>query len=352
MKIVVVHPCQHFYGGAEEVVVRLDNWLHKHNYCYELVLKDPPYEMLIDLEGKYSTVNTYLGMWERVNALGSDAIIAFNFPASLTSFPRKKPLLWYVNEPPELFSKWWRKPLEKFNKWWVSHPFVDMVVATTYDQARFQRLYGITPTIISYGIDFEWWSEKVYEPITTPRHFLNLLQVGTVTPLKNQLWSLQVLSQLLDHMPDGQASDASLTLIGDASDKSYLKKLQRYIADWDLESRVHFLGQRNREYVRRAYNNYDVLLHPVTGQGGWLAPLEATCAKLPVITIPEFQESQLFDNVASSPKHAAQICTTIKGTYDVQLRVVIETELTWDKYCSQVVQQLGGLLSAKSNIRS
>jgi len=343
--ILIVHPCKNIYGGAEEVVVALDNWLASKGYKPINLLKDPPTEMLYKLRGEVRLARTYSDFWSMSHIPGYEAVVAFNFPAPLAVFPKKTPMVWYVNEPPELFTNLFRKPLERLNRWWVRHPHIATAVATSFDRDRFESIYGLTPAVIPYGIDYDWWSAPTSShewPL--PKGSINLLQVGTITPHKNQLWSLYVLKHL------DRLHPTTLTFIGKVTDDKYFQRLLKLIDEWRLGYKIQFLGHRSLEQVRWAYNNYDILLHPVTKAGGWLVPFEATCAGTPVITVPEFQESWRFENVFSSPEQAARCCIALKSTHDEALREIIKKDFTWDKYCKNVVKLLEGLQIANSNV--
>ncbi len=49
MNVLIVHPCKGFYGGAEEVVVQLHQYLARQDRssysCVKTVLKDAPTDL-------------------------------------------------------------------------------------------------------------------------------------------------------------------------------------------------------------------------------------------------------------------------------------------------------------------
>lgn len=336
MRIRIIHPCKGLYGGAEEVVVRLCEYFRKHGVAHEAILKDAPNAMLVDMQGT-SVINrsNWLHVWLDAQLRCEDTVAClFNFPATLTIFPRRIRAVWYCNEPPELFTSIWRKPIEALNRWWVKYANMQVVVATPHDQQRFEHIYHYESALIAYGINFSFWSKLPRPP---PTSTLRLLQVGTITQLKNQLFSLEVLSKLVDDL----GIDAILTLVGAAPDKTYQRRLDKLAKAWNLEGRVTYSGQRNREEVRTLYSVHDVLLHPVLGQGGWLAPLEAACANLPTITVPDFQLSSELSYIARSPTEAAYLALEARGK-DVsgELYEFIQKGLTWNRFGNELLSLL------------
>ena len=337
MNILIVHPCKGFYGGAEEVVVQLCKYLLRTNHQVCVLLKDAP----VGLQDKmgldsttYKNVDSWLAFrsWTKSNLWTTDVICCFNFPATLMTFPTKKPVVWYCNEPPELFTNWKRKPIEVFNRWWVRKSGMKVVVADEFQEIRFDRTYKVYCKVIPYGIDYGFWSQgdrnktmqKVFSSAYGPKNkVLKLLQVGTITPYKSQIESIIALGQLLI-----EGIDAELTLAGSITNGNYGYKLLRkldYIEEvastngrvLGIRNKVHFLGQQTHEEVRQLYHFHDILLHPVKGQGGWLVPFEAMCAGIPVITTPEFSGASIIKANA-----LGQVTDDFVGT----IRMVMESQ--------------------------
>lgn len=316
MKVLIVHPDKGIYGGAEEVVNRLVNYLSKTGNEVRLIYGAGAFNLWKDTQ-----------TWSN----GVDVINAHNFPATLAAFPIKNiPIVWMCNEPAELFTNWWRKPIEAFNRWWVRNSDMKVVVATEYDKNRFKRIYGVEPKVIPYGIDYEFWSQGK----RSQRHgSIRILQVGTITPYKNQIASVQTLVALVS-----MGMDATLTLAGSFGvDIEYYKRLDTYIecdASPDLWKKVNFLGQVNKEEVRKLYYDHDILLHPVRQQGGWLVPFEAACTGIKVIVSKEFQVSCFFGcHIEDLESVVEYIKTPMEYIPEHQPSPEhIRDNLTWDKF--------------------
>lgn len=345
MKVLIVHPCKGFYGGAEEVVVQLDKYLSNKGHECTTVLRDPPEKLPVaSWGGSEHGVSSWLEFYEltRVNRKWADVICCFNFPATLAPFPTRKPIVWYCNEPPELFTSWKRKPIEAFNRWWVRKSGMKVIVADEMQATRFQGIYGVEPMVIPYGIDYRFWSQGEREEHKGP---IKLLQVGTITPYKNQLESLCILSELI-----ASGIDATLTLAGsDIADTNYSKELidsLRVMEDAQpgFWARVRWTGQITQEKVRDLYRDHDVLLHPVGKQGGWLVPFEAMCASLPVLTTTNFTAAILIDmndlGGVSEPGGMARriLSADYRGISTKAASEWVRDNLTWEKFGENMVK--------------
>lgn len=343
MNILIVHAGKGFYGGAEEVVTQLASYLFEQGHYVIVVTRKVPIEFF--KKGNRS-LQAYpsKSWWDMRGAVQEfskrvDVINVHNFPATLAALPTKKPIVWMCNEPPELFTNWKRKPIEAFNRWWVRKSNMKVVVADEVQAEGFKRMYGVEPTVVPYGVDYEFWSQGLRKQ--RKEGPLRLLQIGTITPYKNQLESLCVLSELI-----ALGKNATLTLAGSlTADPEYFKELSEYIKVVedefpDSRKRITFTGQITQEEIRGLYYTHDILLHPVKGQGGWLVPFEAMCAGLPVIVSPEFTGASLVKvarlgivtgNYTKAVKHVVEPLDGGTISWNGQKEWVKEN-LTWEKY--------------------
>ncbi len=344
MNILIVHPCKGFYGGAEEVVVQLTDYLEANGHQARIITKNAPIGRLT--QGKWlhnSNSWSELWTWTLKSSEWADVICCFNFPATLAtiSFYKEKPIVWYCNEPPELFTNFWRKPIEALNRRLVRKSGMAVVVADQVNEQRFYRLYGVRPQTLPYGVDYEFWSKSI--TFTEDPNKIRLLQVGTISPYKNQLHSICTLAELLC-----QKVDATLTFAGGIKDQHYYDNLiGDYISLANIETpglkdRVEWLGQQTPEEVRDLYNNHDILLHPVLGQGGWLVPFEAMCAGLPVITTQDFSGWRLIKKydlgIVDTPAAVAIKNETYQRLDLPMIESWVEENLTWKKFGEGMVK--------------
>ena len=231
-----------------------------------------------------------------------DVINVHNYPAELCTFPHVKPVVWMCNEPPEVAvdvrlqntpaiscKRLVYRAALKIERQVVRKYVTAAVVADEFNNRRFERLYGFSPSIVNYGIDCNYFSEKPMRPPENRNPGFTLLHVGMITPLKNQLASVGALQALKGAIPG-----LHLILAGQ-EEGSYADSVRAFIRNQGLGERVTFTGHVDRQTLRRLYYSSDVLLHPVKSQGGWLSPFEALCAGLPVIVSREMTASKIIE---------------------------------------------------------
>jgi glycosyltransferase involved in cell wall biosynthesis len=348
MKILLVHPGSKFYGGAELVIVKLANYLVAHNHQVGLIYNHLPKEVTEQLKdvrlikaGGHGKISELLELWDftRIYESKYDLINVHNFPATATTFPVfRKPIVYTLNEPAEMFTTSLRKPLEAFNRWWLRHGVKNIVVADTFNAKRCEDLYHIKPIIVPYGIDHDYFSQVKHEP---DEDYFTVLQVGTITPYKNQLATIQAVGTLKDKI-----KNIRLILIGNADNASYKHQVEDAVRDLRLGGKVDILPHANKEHIRHLYSIADVLLHPVQAQGGCLAPFEAISAGCPVITSFELTCSDMVmkHNLGIVASDYAKAIYQLYQNYELYegLTVVardwVRDNLSWDKYGENMVK--------------
>lgn len=345
MKVLIVHCGKGIYGGAEEVIIRLGRFLFKLNCEVAFVTRNIPYEVFRDLEGYSLDVvvcSSYYQMRREVQRrLGwADVINVHNFPATLAPFPSKKPIVWMCNEPAEMFTSWWREPIEAFNRRWIKKSGMKVVVADHFNARRFLDIYGVEAKVIPYGVDYGFWSnltrERCYDSC------FRMLQVGTVTPYKNQEESIRAVASLRKSIPN-----IELVLAGPIdADKEYYAKMEELATELEIRDLMSYTGNINREQLREWYYKADILLHPVKGQGGWLVPFEAMCAGLPVVTVCSFSASDMIlgnglGRVTVNLAEAVGDMVENRGAYLVMAQKGkrwVRENLTWEKFGASMVK--------------
>lgn len=334
MNIVIVHCGRDIYGGAECVIVELANYLHSQNHKVMVIAKDVPQGCYNDITPGVVCVKakTYQGLRATTQDLigWANVINVHNFPATLTTFPvRTRPTVWLCNEPAELFTNWKRKLIEAANRWWVKSSRMSAVVADKFNADRFERIYKIKPRIIPYGVDYKFWSggERAGE-----RKGTVFLHIGTISPYKNQMESVRALREMSGMIP----SPAVLHLIGSISDGSYFDLVMGYAKRNGLQVEYH--GHQSKVNIRDWYNQSDILLHPVKGQGGWLVPFEAVCAGLPVITTTDFSAFDILEHLGmpvSVPGKLALVVKYLLQNYEEFAgsgKEWIKENMTWERF--------------------
>lgn len=318
MKVLIVYPKMELYGGAELLIVRLANCLTKKRISNALLTTNILREIendfigtciikypLIPLQRIFKPLNLFRTLWllskgVRKNLKHFDIINVHNYPAELSIYPYHKPVVWMCNEPPEVHVRFQHEPkhslrraavkaLLAFDKHVVRNYIQNVVVADEFNETRFRNIYGFTPHIINYGIDYDFFAGRSENAGIKPIDPFTILHVGMLTPLKNQMESIRAVEKLKEKIPH-----IKLILAG-LGEGEYLQSLREYIKEHQLKEHVEITGHLKREQIRTLYQTCNVLLHPIKSQGGWLSPFEALCAKLPIIVSREMTASDIVE---------------------------------------------------------
>ena len=365
MRVLIVYPKFYIYGGAELVIVRLANYLTKKGIQNAILTTSMLSEIEKDLEETEVIIQEnpktpfgifgfkeILALHEGVsnNLNNFDLINVHNYPAELSIFPFRKPTVWMCNEPPEIvlhlsletspLLKLAKRAILKFDKFVVRNYIRNVIVADEFNAKRFEKLYGLKPEIINYGIDYEFFSqgnsERAKKKYSLNNNFI-ILQVGMLTPFKNQIESIKTIEKLKDKIPH-----LKLILAGWA-EKEYNLKLEKYTREKNLGEYVISTGQLDRGEIRDLYHACDMLLHPIKPQGGWLAPFEALCAKKPIVVSPEMSASEIIKRekigivTDNYPEAIIEIYRNMNKYFEIGERggEWVKTNLSWDVFCQK-----------------
>ncbi len=319
MKVLIIHPQMKFYGGAELLIVELCNWLSRKGIKNDILtlckssdiekaLKNtqlivPKNHIGISSKGFESTAGLLKGIFVlRKSALKIareyDVVNYHNYPATWTLWPVKKPSVWMLNEPPNL----WSRPdaglvLKTLNKArilldrLIVRASVDVIcVADEFNKKRCLERYGRNSEIVYYGVNHEFFSRgnagKAVKKWKLKNRFV-VIQSGVLSEQKNQLASLNAINNLKNKIPN------VLLVLAGKSEGDYEKLLKDYAKKNGIERQVLFTGNLSREELRDLYKAGDVGLFPVGKQGGWLAPFEMLCSGKPIIASKELGASSI-----------------------------------------------------------
>lgn len=125
------------------------------------------------------------------------------------------------------------------------------------------------------------------------------------------------------------------------------KKVDKFIHDNNLEGHVVFLGHVTRDELRYLYHNADVMLHPISSQGGWLSPFEMICAGKPVIVSKDLTAASIIE------REQIGIVTDnyVEALLDVYLNKekyrrmssrgseYVRAHLSWDRFAEQMLTE-------------
>lgn len=155
--------------------------------------------------------------------------------------------------------------------------------------------YRITPTNL-VGIDFTglvkdknaYWAPFLMEPQLPPEkktYFandkINIFCIGKYQERKNHQMMIEAVEELLPKY------DIHLTIAGEISNhfhKEYFKKVNDYVKAHNLEDRLTFLVNLNREEIAKEYAKADIYVVPSTGEPASITVIEAMAYSVPAIS--------------------------------------------------------------------
>jgi|GEM_PF-142058 len=313
-RVLIVHTQMKYLGGAELLIVELANWLTKRGIRNDILSLSKSKEVersLINTEiiipkhninlqppGFKSTkdITKFIQLYRKqLKKLANkyDVINFHNFPVTWTLFPRKKPCVWMLNEPPNLWSRpnagFFLKILNQarnsLDKKIVRGSVNIICVADEFNKQRTKQRYRINPRLVYYGVNHDFFSkgnaERARKKLQLRGKFV-VIQSGMIAEQKNQLESVVSIKKAKNKIPN-----ILLIIAGEAADESYKRQIENYVKENKLGENVLFTGNLNRSDLRDLYKASDVGLFPIGRQGGWLAPFELLCASVPIIISEE-----------------------------------------------------------------
>ncbi len=311
LKVLIVQPHLSIYGGAETVVLKLAECLRKNGIKAEVMALS----LSKELAGAFKDTNFILpkkecaekvrsiGFWRALGLINEilvlnkllrkyareyDVINVHNFPATWAITGINKPVVWMCNEPPDLYCnprpsfplRLLRRTGFVVDRLIVNKYIETVCVADNYNAGRAFTRYKRETEIISYGIDYDFFATVSMEGVSQKNELADsfvLLQVGVLSPEKNQMESIRALESLKESIPN-----LKLILAGKGTN-TYVEDLKRYVSQKKLVEDVIFTGHLSKEQVRELYSICNVALFPVISQGGWLSPFEALSAGRPIV---------------------------------------------------------------------
>jgi len=372
-KVLVVHTQMKYFGGAELLIVELCNWLTKKGIKNDIFAlsksKEVENELIntdiiipkhnIDLQPPgFKNIKDILDfiIIYRKNLKkiikDYDVINFHDFPTTWTLWPRRKPAVWFMNLPPNLWSKpnagIFLKTLNKFriflDRFIVRNSMDIITVAEALNEIRARERYGKNARMIYFGINHEFFSggnsRNVKKKFNLENKFV-VVQSGMLTGVKNQIESIKTIEKLKEKIPN------ILLVLTGRDDVEYRKKLDEYIKQKKLEKWILFAGNLpTREELRDMYKAADVGLYPIGKQGGVLAPFEVLCAGTPVIVSKEIETASLVkeNNLGIVTENYSEAVLEVyknQKKYKEQAKkssLWIEKNLSWNVFADRMIK--------------
>jgi len=373
MRILIVH---HYliHGGAETAIVNLSRYLNSRGIQNTIIALSAANDFIED-SGLNIKVKTTLPDKDQIRksestakalSLISDALMLrklvsihksnhdiinpHNIPSTWASILHKKPVIWMMNELPDIYINVAPSPLLKSLRnigtrmdSLLVKKYVDQICVNsrlTYEQAK--KRYEKVPEIVLFGIDYDTYSKgnptRIIEKYNLQGHFI-VITVGWLTPQKNQLESIKAVEKIRKLIPD-----IKLILAGRGENR-YERILQNYVKLKGLAEHVIFAGFVSEEEKRDLYHTCHLGLYPFKGQGGLLAPFENLCASKPIIVSPTYGAADIIAyNKLLVTHNYAEAILKIYNNYK-QFRILafkakefIKRELSWEKYGERLLR--------------
>ncbi|MPQ48288.1 glycosyltransferase [Marinifilum sp. N1E240] len=128
--------------------------------------------------------------------------------------------------------------------------------------------------------------ELIYNPVN-PSFFdvknkngrtKKIIYVGVINPRKNLMCLLQAFNQVRNSM-----ENAELMIVGGFTNAKYEQKIKQFIANNNLQNRVHFLGWKTQSEILKIYSEVDLFVLPSLQESLPVSIAEAMAASKPVI---------------------------------------------------------------------
>lgn len=371
-RVLIIHPQMRYIGGAELLILELSNWLTKKGIRNDILTlsksKDidkklidskiiiPKNNITIEPSGfkRINEILTFIKIFRKeIRGIikDYDVINFHNFPSTWTLFPKKKPSVWMLNEPPNLWSRpnagLVLKVLNKIRNYLdrkiIRNSINIICVADEFNKQRAKQRYGKDARIIYYGVNYDFFSQgnakKAIKKFNLKNKFI-VIQSGVISRQKNQLESIISINKIKKDI-----ANIFLVLAGEIADKRYKNKIEEYIKKNKLQENVLITGNLNRNDLRDLYKASNVGIFPVGKQGGWLAPFELLCSGNPVIVSKELGAASVikkFNLGIVTKDYSNALLDIYKNSNQykrdgIRRKKIIQKNLGWDVFTEKMI---------------
>lgn len=372
-KVLIVHNQMKYYGGAELLIVELCNWLTKMGIRNDILTLSKSKEVERDLinteiiipkndlnivpPGYKSIKDIFKGIYifrKKLDEIKDkyDVINFHDYPVTWSLWPYKKPAVWFMNLPPNLWSKpdagLFYKILNKLriyvDKFIIKSSMDVITVAEIENKKRAMERYGRKAKFLSFGIDYDFFSggneKNVIDKFKLKNKFV-VIQSGMICEARNQLESIKAIKEIKDKIPD------ILLILTGKEDAEYLKNIEKYIKDNNLEKYVNIAGHlETRDELSNLFKAADLGIFPVGKQGGILAPFEVLSAGTPIIVSEDIETANMIkkDNLGIVTKNYGEAIREVynnKSKYKeigVKGSHYIRDNMTWKEFSDKMLK--------------
>lgn len=156
--------------------------------------------------------------------------------------------------------------LDRYSRVWaISHAV----------ETDIQSRYALPSTIVYNGVATQRITQRIAPP-AMPSTF-KLIQVGRlVSQIKGQDMLIDAVAALVKN----RGLDIDLTIVGEGPSR---EQLVQQATQSQIQGRVHFLGNKSRQWIYSHLADYDILVQPSRIEGFGLTLVEGMAAGIPVI---------------------------------------------------------------------
>ena len=372
-RVLIVHTQMKYYGGAELLIVELCNWLTKRGIKNDILALSKSKEVEdalintdiiipkhnIDLQPpgfrNIREILSFIRIYRKeIKKLmkNYDVINFHDFPVTWTLWPRKKPAVWFMNLPPNLWSrpeanfilKILNKLRIRLDRFIVRNSMDIIAVAESLNKIRAKKRYGKDAKMVYFGVNYDFFSKgnrkRAAKKFNLEKRFV-IIQSGMLTGVKNQIESIKTVEKLKDKIPN------ILLILTGRDDLEYRKKLDNYVKEKRLGKWVLFAGNLpTREELADLYKASDVGLFPIGKMGGVLAPFEVLCAGTPVVVSENIETAEIIkkNNLGVVTKEYDKAILDIynnKEKFKLEAKKAsefIQKNLSWEKFAERMIK--------------
>ncbi|MAH03300.1 hypothetical protein CMI39_00760 [Candidatus Pacearchaeota archaeon] len=376
-KVLIIHNQMKYYGGAELLIVELANWMTKMGIKNDILtlskskkvedllidtdiiippnnidLRPPGYK---DIKDIFKAIKVFRKKLREIKN-NYDVINFHDFPVTWSLWPRKKSSVWFMNQPPNLWSKpnagWFYKLLNKVRIWFdrfiVRHGIDEVcVLDSSFHKQAYDR-YGINSNIVYCGVNYNFFTygnrEKAIKEHGLKGKFV-VMYSGQIAEGKNTLDCVKAIEKIKNKIPN------ILLVLTGKDNIEYRKKIDLYIKEKKLEKYVQFIGMfKKRERLQDLYKAANIGLFPVGKQGGWIAPFEMVSAGIPTIMSSDMGSSTVAKehNLCVVTKDYSNAILEIYNKYNKykentrKAAIYIKNNLSWKQYAERMILTFRG----------
>jgi len=341
MRILIIHPSFGVFGGAEDIVARLANYLDSKEHDVWIWTQ---FQGELKRYLRSQNIHIIPPDFRGYDMNNFDIINPHNNPAVLRSIYWKNkgvPIVWHFNEPSEHVLQGFPPTDQEAN---MARSVNRIIVWSEFNKVRTEELFRVTPKVVYLGIDYRFYNTRVQnakKKLGLKDNYV-ILHPGWFNPYKNQMDSIDIFPEILKKI-----DNAKLVFTG-YSKTPYASTCTKKIMKLDIDDSVIIDPFWSREKMRDYYYASDIVLMPYGHQGGFLSIFEAVVTGTPIILSTDSCASVEVESNKLGLVTNEYVDNILKihdepGSYWKLFKLKrskkwIRTHVNWDMYCSTMLR--------------